>query len=203
MRIFKEEKLLIATRNPGKRALLESCLKPYNIPLVMGEDIDIADPEETGTTFEENAFIKATAYCQASGLVTLSDDSGLVVPALDGAPGVYSARFSAENGGYMGAFKKLETMLEGKDPKAVFVCALVLMWPDGHYEKTQGEVWGRLTFPPRIGRGFGYYPVFIPEDETRTFSQMTEEEMSVYNHRVRSFESFKPIFDGTKQENKS
>ena len=180
-------KLVMGSRNVGKRAQIIEVLKPYALDLVMAEETDVPDPEETGTTFLENSLIKARAYSQGTQLPALADDSGLVIPALDGMPGIYSARYAAENGGYEATFKVLEEKLDGLDTTAYITSTVVLMWPDGRFVSGVGEIWGQLVFPPRQGiGGFAYYPIFCPEGHSKTLSEMSREDFAGINHRRKS-----------------
>ncbi len=199
-RVFAGKKLLIGSRNHAKRQQLIDALEPYDLDFVMAEETDVEDPEETGKTFLENALIKAKAYSQGSNLPTLADDSGLVIPALDGAPGIYSSRFAAEHGGFDRAFLALEEKLKGLSTEAYITSTVVLMWPDGIYVSGVGETWGDLVFPARPGIGFGYYPIFRPKGETKTISEMAPQEYNVISlsHRKKSMgaliaQSFKAV----------
>jgi XTP/dITP diphosphohydrolase len=147
----------------------------------------LAEPEETETTFIGNAELKARAAATASGLPALADDSGMVVPALGGAPGVYSARWAGPGKDFGVAMKRVETELGGRDPAAYFVCALSLAWPDGHVESVEGRVHGRLTFPGRGDKGFGYDPIFIAEGRDITFAEMDPDEKHSISHRADAF----------------
>lgn len=190
--VLKEKTIVLGSRNKEKRQQLINALAPFHLDFIMAEDTDVADPEETGTTFLENALIKARAYAEGTHLPALSDDSGLVIPALAGAPGIYSARFAAQHGGYDGAFQVLEQQLKGLDPRAYLTSTVVLMWPDGTHISGTGETWGDLVFPPRPGLGFGYYPIFRPEGETRTVSEMSSSDegcLSSISHRQKSMDT--------------
>lgn len=195
MRRFQEPTLLLATTNPGKRALIANELDRMGVSYVTPDTHPIPDIEETGTTFFENALLKARVSSQATGLVALADDSGLEIPSLGGIPGVHTGRFAQDAGGYDACFVKLEEMLADKDPKAIFTSCLVIAWPDGHHESAQGTIEGRLVFPPRQGRGFGYFPIFSPKGSEKTFSQMDEDEILNYNHRYLAFQRLRPVFE--------
>src|SRR3954453_6957114 len=160
-RVRAGEKLVIASHNPGKVEEIEALLAPYGIIAVGAAALGLPEPEETGAIFEDNAELKARAAVEASGLPALADDSGLVVPALDGAPGIYSARWAGATRDFAQAMARVERELAGKRARrAYFVAALSLAWPDGHVETFRGEVHGTLTWPPRGKRGFGYDPIF-------------------------------------------
>lgn len=188
IKTIEGQTLVMGSRNKGKRSQLIDALSSYNLNFVMAEETDVEDPEETGSTFLENALIKAKAYSQGTNLPALSDDSGLVIPALDGAPGIYSARFAADHGGYDQAFQVLEEKLEGLSKQAYITSTVVLMWPDGRYFTGVGETWGDLVFPARKGVGFGYYPIFRPEGSSLTISEMSPDDYmnAGISHRQKS-----------------
>ncbi len=178
----------MATGNPGKAAEIADLLTPYNVVVRrLGEFTD-AIPEETGATFAANAVIKAKAAAAVSGLPALADDSGLAVAALDGAPGIHSARWAEEAGGFPEAMARLNARLQGNaDDRAAFHCALALAWPDRTIRTVQGTVEGRLVFPPRGALGFGYDPIFVPVGECRTFGEMDPVEKAGRSHRADAF----------------
>src|SRR5690606_39633306 len=154
-------------------------LVPFRLEVVSAGDLDLAEPEETGDTFRANAELKALAAAQASGLPALADDSGLCVNALNGAPGVHSARWAGPTRDFDFALEKLRRgMIEAglSDTSAYFVCGLALAWPDGHIEYFEGRVDGELTWPPRGENGFGYDPIFIPDGHELTFGEMERSE---------------------------
>jgi XTP/dITP diphosphohydrolase len=183
-------RLVIASHNAGKLAEIAELLAPYRIETVSAAALGIAEPEETGATFEENAALKARHSACASGLPALSDDSGLVVPALGGAPGIYSARWAGLTRDFRAAMERVRRKLGDRDPAACFVAVLALAWPDGHCECFRGEVAGRLTWPPRGERGFGYDPIFVPEGGALTFGEMDPAEKHRISHRARAFAKF-------------
>ena len=172
-------RLVIATHNPGKLAEMRELLAPYGVEAVSAAELGLAEPEETGTTFEANARIKAIAAAQATKLPAFADDSGLVVDALDGQPGIYSARWAGEDENFLAAMTQIERLLQergAKEPaqrKAHFVSALCVAWPDGHLEDVEARVDGTLVWPPRGTAGFGYDPAFLPDGHARTFGEMT------------------------------
>jgi XTP/dITP diphosphohydrolase len=193
-------RLVIATHNPGKLAEMRELLAPYGIAAVSAGELGLAEPEETGTSFAENAFIKAAAAARAAELPAFADDSGLVVDALDGAPGIHSARWAGPDKNFRRAMSDIEEKLErlGAPPPtaraAHFVSALCVAWPDGHREDFEGRVDGVLVWPPRGDKGFGYDPMFLPEGHDRTFGEMTSEEKHGLppgsrglSHRARAF----------------
>jgi len=180
-------KLALATHNPGKLAEIRDLLSPYAVATVGAAELGVPEPEETGSTFAENAALKARAVAAASGLPALADDSGLVVPELGGEPGIYSARWAGPKRDFAEAMCRVERELQGRDPAASFVAALALAWPDGHVECFTGEVKGRLVFPPRGTRGFGYDPIFVPAGHTETFGEMEPEKKHRMSHRADAF----------------
>lgn len=191
MRNFVDSKLLIASHNQGKIRELITLLSPFNIEVVSAKHLNIPEPEETGKTFEENALLKAVACTKVSGFPSLADDSGLVIPILGGQPGIYSARWAKSSEGldFNQAMARVQKELTGKeDLSAYFVCALCLSWPDGYYESFEGRVYGRLTFPPRGEKGFGYDPIFIPNDHKMTFGEMDPDLKHRLSHRAHAFE---------------
>ena len=186
-------RLIVASHNAGKVREIAALLDPLGIEALGASALGLAEPEETGDTFIANAALKARAAAQASGEPALADDSGLVVPALDGAPGIYSARWAGPGKDFRVAMDRIEAELgmrgvETVGAAAYFVCALSLAWPDGHCETVEGRVDGTLTFPPRGQHGFGYDPIFVPDGHGRTFGEMPPEEKQPLTHRARAFE---------------
>jgi XTP/dITP diphosphohydrolase len=149
--------------------------------------LGLEEQEETEDSFVGNAALKARAAATASGLPALADDSGLVVPALDGAPGIYSARWAGEDRDFAVAMRRVEAELGPRNPSAFFVCALALAWPDGQVESVEGRIEGSLVFPPRGTRGFGYDPIFLPAGRTLTFGEMDPNEKHAISHRADAF----------------
>ncbi|WP_024576761.1 MULTISPECIES: RdgB/HAM1 family non-canonical purine NTP pyrophosphatase [unclassified Afipia] len=172
-------RLVIATHNPGKLAEMRELLAPYGVEAVSAAELGLAEPIETGTTFQANARIKAVAAAQATKLPAFADDSGLAVDALDGQPGIYSARWAGDDKNFLAAMSQIERLLQergAKEPaqrKAHFVSALCVAWPDGHLEDVEARVDGTLVWPPRGTAGFGYDPAFLPDGHSRTFGEMT------------------------------
>ncbi len=173
---------MIATHNPGKLAEMRELLEPYGIAAVSAGELGLAEPDETGATFQANARIKAVAAAQVAKLPAFADDSGLVVDALNGQPGIYSARWAGETKDFHGAMARIERLLQEhgatapEQRKAHFVSALCVAWPDGHLEEVEARVDGTLVWPPRGTAGFGYDPAFLPDGHTRTFGEMTSDE---------------------------
>ena len=187
-RHFAGGRLVIASHNRGKVREIEDLLRPFAIAVVAAGELGLPEPEETGETFVANAELKATAVAWGAGVPALADNSGLVVPALGGAPGVFSARWAGPTKDFRVAMKRVERALAGSaDNRAHFACALVLAWPDGHRECFDGMVRGRLVFPPRGERGFGYDPIFIAEGREITFGEMDPEEKHRISHRADAF----------------
>ena len=193
-------RLVIATHNKGKLAEMRELLGLHGVEAVSASDLNLPEPEETGTTFAANARIKAEAAANASGLPAFADDSGLAVDALGGAPGIYSARWAGETKDFRHAMETVEGMLRERDAftpeqrKAHFVSVLCVAWPDGHVEEFEGKVDGSLVWPPRGEKGFGYDPMFLPDGFDLTFGEMTSEEKhglpprgQGLSHRARAF----------------
>jgi XTP/dITP diphosphohydrolase len=183
-------KLVIASHNDGKIKEINDLMSPYGALAVPAKLLGLAEPEETGKSFAENAALKALAAAKAAGLPALADDSGLEVAALGGAPGVYSARWAGASRDFSQAMARVEKELRKSgdtDRAARFVCALCLAWPDGHKEIFEGEIRGKIVFPPRGNKGFGYDPIFVPEGRDVTFGQMAPEEKHALSHRAEAF----------------
>ncbi len=187
-RKFTGDRLVIATHNSGKLAEIGELLAPFGVAVTGAAALGLPEPAETGASFEANAELKALAAARASGLPALADDSGLVVPALGGAPGIYSARWAGPERDFGRAMALVEERLAGEpDRRAAFVAALALAWPDGHIETFRGEVRGRLVWPPRGDRGFGYDPIFVPEGRRLTFGEMDPALKHAISHRADAF----------------
>lgn len=189
-RHFDAKKLVIASHNPGKVVEIGHLLAPFGVEVVSAGDLDLDEPEETGVTFEENALIKAHAAAEASNLPSLADDSGLAVTALDGDPGVYSARWAGPGKDFDLAMRKVEDALQATgsdDRSAHFACVLALAWPDGHAETFYGRVDGTLCWPARGDNGFGYDPVFVPTGFDISFGEMEPAKKHSMSHRADAF----------------
>jgi XTP/dITP diphosphohydrolase len=188
-------KVVIATHNPGKLTELRDLLTPYGVEAVSAGELGLPEPEETGSTFIENARIKAHAATKATGLPAFADDSGLAVDALGGEPGIYSARWAGDDKNFARAMQTIEDKISGSsNRKAQFVAALCLAWPDGHTEDFEARVDGILVWPPRGDKGFGYDPMFLPDGFDRTFGEMDADEKhglpprgKGLSHRARAF----------------
>ena len=186
-RPFIGDRLVIASHNQGKVEEIAALLAPFAIDTVSAGALGISEPEETGDSFEENAASKGRAVAEASGLPALADDSGLVVPALGGAPGIYSARWAGPTKDFRAAMARVHRKLGDRDRSATFVAVLALAWPDGGLELFRGEAAGSLVWPPRGERGFGYDPVFVPEGGTETFGEIAPARKHMISHRAHAF----------------
>jgi len=189
----------VASHNAGKVREIAALLDPLGIEAVGASALGLPEPKETGDTFIANAALKARAAAEASGEPALADDSGLVVPALDGAPGIYSARWAGPGKDFRVAMARIKAELAARGHEtggtaAYFVCALSLGWPDGHCANVEGRVDGTLTFPPRGQHGFGYDPIFVPDGHGRTFGEMLAEEKQPLTHRARAFEQLQAVY---------
>lgn len=195
-RKFTGDKLLVATHNKGKLTEISEILAPHGVTVVGAADMDLPEPEETEDTFVGNARIKAHAAAKATGLPALSDDSGITIDALDGAPGVYTADWAETGNGrdFMMAMTRANDEINAKGPDAPrtaqFRCTLVIAWPDGHDEVFEGVMAGSLTWPIRGEGGFGYDPMFIPEGLDITCAQMDKAEKNKISHRGRAVAQF-------------
>lgn len=186
-------RLVVATHNPGKARELAEILEG-RFTLVAAGELGLPEPDETETTFVGNALLKARAAAEASGLIALADDSGLSVTALDGAPGIYSARWAGPDKDFALAMRKVGERLEAagaEDLSAWFTSALAVAWPGGPAVVVEGRIDGTLTFPPRGDRGFGYDPIFIPEGFDQTFGEMEPLAKDAMSHRARAFAKLK------------
>ena len=187
-RPFTEQKLVIASHNPGKVREIEELLSPWSIEVVSASELNLPEPEETGLTFVANAKLKADAAALGANLPALADDSGLAVDALDGAPGIYSARWGGEAKDFDMAMARVNTEIgDNPDRGARFVCALALTWPDGHSEVFEGDVRGTLVWPPRGPKGFGYDPMFLAEGDTGTYGEIDPARKHENSHRAVAF----------------
>jgi len=186
-RPFTDDRLVIASHNRGKVEEISALLMPFRIAALAAASLGIPEPEETGDSFEANAALKAVAAAEASGLPALADDSGLVVPALGGAPGIYSARWAGPTKDFRIAMARVHRELDEQDRSALFVAVLALAWPDGNLEQFRGEVTGALVWPPRGERGFGYDPMFVPDGGEATFGEIQPAQKHRISHRARAF----------------
>jgi XTP/dITP diphosphohydrolase len=197
-RRFTGDTLVIASHNAGKVREIGDLIAPFRVQAVSAGELGLPEPEETGLTFIANAELKALAAARAANLPALADDSGMSVDALDGAPGIYSARWAGSSKDFGKAMQKVWTAVQdsarstddkGPPLGAQFVCALSLAWPDGHVESFEGVIPGDLVWPPRGDQGFGYDPMFLPRvnSETRTFGEMPASEKHAISHRALAF----------------
>jgi XTP/dITP diphosphohydrolase len=192
------EKLVIATHNPGKLREISGLMQPFGIECIAASELDIPEPEETGVTFADNADLKARFSADLSGLPALADDSGLCVDALQGRPGIFSARWAEDEGGHRDwtrAMRRVWQDVEASGPEASrdahFACALAIAWPnDGQCETFEGRVDGKLVWPPRGDKGFGYDPMFIANGYGVTFGEMDPDEKHRISHRADAFRKF-------------
>ena len=189
---FNLKKLVIASHNPGKVREISALLSLYNLEVFSSAELSLPEPPEDGTTFIENAKIKATTAAEASSLPALADDSGLVVPAIDGNPGIHSARWAGPDKNFKLAMTKVWDKLANRDPAAYFVCALSICWPSkkqkaSHIKFFEGRVDGKLVWPPRGDRGFGYDPMFVPKGFNITFGEFKPIDKHAISHRANAF----------------
>jgi len=207
MHLPKGTKIVVASHNGGKLKEFADLMEPFGLEANSAREYGLPEPEETGTTFEENAYIKAFAAAKATGLPALSDDSGLMIDALQGAPGVYTANWAETPDGtrdFAVAMQRAEVAMqevgavEPAQRKGRFVAVICLAWPDGEAEYFRGEAHGTLVWPPRGDKGFGYDPVFMPDGHERTFGEMSAEEKhgwkpgqaEALSHRAKAFQKF-------------
>ncbi|WP_421995679.1 RdgB/HAM1 family non-canonical purine NTP pyrophosphatase [Reyranella sp.] len=193
-RRFAGPRLVVATHNRGKAGEIATMLAPFGVEIVSAGELGLPAPEETGTTFEANATLKALAAARASGLPALADDSGLSVVALDDQPGVYTADWEGPTRDALVGMKRIQDELatrgipDSDDARhATFHCVLALAWPDGHVELAHGTLEGRIVWPPRGSGGHGYDPCFQPAGDTRTTAEMSDAEKNAISHRGRAF----------------
>ncbi|GEO81457.1 RdgB/HAM1 family non-canonical purine NTP pyrophosphatase [Pararhodospirillum oryzae] len=180
--------LVVASHNAGKVREIADLVRPFGLEVRAAADLGLPEPEETGTTFAENAALKARAAAHAANLPALADDSGLAVVALGGAPGLYSARWAGPERDFTLAMTKVnEALGHAPDRRAAFVCALALAWPDDHVEIFEGTVEGTLVWPPRGSRGFGYDPLFVAAGHDLTFGEMDPDAKHAISHRAAAF----------------
>ena len=187
-------KLVIASHNEGKVREIRALLAPLGMDVVSAGDLNLAEPDETGATFIENSLLKSVAAAKATGLPAMADDSGLAVKVLEGAPGIYSARWAGPSKDFGKAMQKVQAAIEEfdnieqkADRSAAFICALSLAWPDGHTEVFEGRVEGQMVWPPRGEQGFGYDPAFQPEGYGVTFGEMDPAKKHEMSHRADAF----------------
>ncbi|MEL6363460.1 MAG: RdgB/HAM1 family non-canonical purine NTP pyrophosphatase [Pseudomonadota bacterium] len=188
---------MVASHNTGKVREIGALLRPFGIDAVSAGDLGLPEPEETGATFEENAELKARAAATRAKLPALADDSGLCVDALDGAPGIYSARWAGPDRNFKRAMLAVEAQCKANGaerPHAYFVCVLSIAWPDGSATSFRGEAHGRLVFPGRGVRGFGYDPIFLPDGRGATYGEMDPDLKHSISHRADAFRKLTAAF---------
>jgi XTP/dITP diphosphohydrolase len=193
LKLVKGMRIVVATHNPGKAPEITALLGGH-YEVVTAGSLNLPEPDETESTFAGNALLKARHAADLSGEVALADDSGLSVAALDGAPGIFSARWAGPDKDFTFAMRRVEERLEeigSDDKRAWFTSALAVAWPNGPAVVVEGRVDGLLTFPPRGDRGFGYDPIFIPEGRTHTFGELDPAVKDSLSHRARAFEKLK------------
>jgi XTP/dITP diphosphohydrolase len=196
-KLTRGTRLVVASHNPGKAWEINQLIAPYGLDAVLAGDLGLAEPEETEPTFEGNARLKALAAAKGAGLPALADDSGLCVVDLDGAPGIYSARWAGPTKDFSIAMDRVHAELdkrggfrEGRH-RAYFISVLCLAFPDGSSELFEGRIDGTLVWPPRGGNGFGYDPMFLADGESQTFGEMESKRKYAISHRTRAFAKFK------------
>ena len=189
-RQFTEDKLVIGTHNKGKLREICALFKNYEFEVLSAQSLGLEEPEETEKTFRDNALLKARAASQGSKLPALADDSGLVVPSLDGAPGIYSARWAGSDRNFTKAMNRVHQELaksKSNEFSAHFVCALALAWPDGTEICVEGKIFGEIVWPPRGSLGFGYDPIFKPNGYSKTFGEFEPSTKHAVSHRAHAF----------------
>ena len=191
MKLKVGDTLILATHNSGKLKEIQHMLSPYGLNIDSSGSLDIEEPEETESTFAGNALLKARYTATKTGYVSLADDSGLVVPSLDGLPGIYSARWGGAERDFTMACEKVNSLLEDKPRDAYFVCVLAIAWPDGTERTFEGQSHGQLIWPTQGKSGFGYDSMFVPSGDTRTYAQMTPLKKAQISHRTKAFKLFK------------
>ncbi len=194
--LFPDNVLVIASHNKGKIAEIQAMVHSLGIKVLSAGELNVDEPEETGDSFTENATLKACNTATQTGKAALADDSGLVVPAIGGAPGIYSARWAGPTKDFSIAFKRIQTELGDNIPAAHFMCVLALCLPDGTTYTFEGRIDGTLIFPPRGDHGFGYDPIFIPNNYDKTFAEIAPEEKNRISHRAKAFEKFVNFLEG-------
>ena len=196
-RLQRGDRLVVATHNPGKVWEINKLIEPYGLAAVSAGELGLSEPEETETTFEGNARLKALFAAKASGLPALADDSGIEIDALGGAPGVYTADWAGPGRDFSIAMQRVHDELierldwKGGPLRANFISALCLTWPDGETRIFEGKVYGHVVWPPRGGNGFGYDPMFIADGQEQTFGEMEPASKYAISHRTRAFDHFK------------
>ena len=195
-RLPRGTRLVVASHNGGKVQEILDLVAPHGLSVVSAADLGLPEPEETGSTFAENAHLKAAAAARAANLPALSDDSGLEVEALGGAPGIFSARWADRARNFAPAMQRVADALKQRGawqhegPRANFTAVLCLAWPDGEAALFEGKVYGHLVWPPRGSKGFGYDPMFVADGHALTFGEMEPDAKHAISHRARAFHEF-------------
>ncbi|WP_025841530.1 RdgB/HAM1 family non-canonical purine NTP pyrophosphatase [Asaia platycodi] len=190
-RLKRGERIVLASHNKGKLVEFRALLAPTGIEIVSAAELGLAEPEETADSFEGNAAIKALAAAKATGMPALSDDSGFCVSALDGRPGIYSARWAGPGGDMQVAMQRVHDEMGGSpDKQAAFVAVLCLAWPDGTTRFAEGRCEGTICWPPRGDHGHGYDPMFVPQGDCRSFAELSSDEKNATSHRGRALARF-------------
>lgn len=196
-RLSRGTRLVVASHNPGKVWEINQLIEPYGLNAISADDVGLPEPEETEPTFEGNARLKARVAAEGSGLPALADDSGLEVDILDGAPGIYSARWAGPDRDFSIAMAKVAEEVRKRNgwappgPRANFISVLCLAWPGGEFQLFEGRIFGHLVWPGRGGNGFGYDPMFLADGESLTFGEMEPAKKYAISHRTRAFAAFK------------
>lgn len=196
MQLKAGDTLVLATHNQGKIEEIQTLLSPYGLLVKSSADLNLEEPEETESTLAGNALLKARYTTNETGHISLADDSGLVVPALDGMPGVYSARWAGTERNFDKACEKVHQLLGNKSREAYFECVLAVAWPDGLSKIFKGQSHGHLVWPTRGDNGFCYDSMFIPSGDIRTYAQMTKLEKAQTSHRADAFKLFEKVLLG-------
>lgn len=195
-RLTKGMTLVVASHNQGKVREIDDLIRPYGLNAISAATLNLAEPDETGTMFASNALLKSRAAAKASGHPALADDSGLCIDALDGAPGIFSARWGGLKKDFSAAMARVARELDQRgidmktQPRAHFVSALTLSFPDGEDRVFEGRVFGQLVYPPRGTNGFGYDPIFVADGQTLTFGEMAAHDKHAISHRANAFKKF-------------
>ncbi len=195
-KLLRGSKLVVATHNPGKVVEINTLIAPYGLEAIAAGALGLPEPDETGTMFASNARIKARAAADAAGLPALADDSGLCIDSLDGAPGIFSARWGGTSKDFSAAMERVNRELELRgarlpsDRAAHFVSALCLSWPGGEDQIFEGRAFGEVVWPPRGNLGFGYDPIFVPDGYKQTFGELDAATKDRISHRARAFDKF-------------
>lgn len=197
-KLKKNEKLIIASHNKGKVKEIKHLLQPYNIDVVGGYEFNFEEPDENGITFQENAKIKSLFFAKNTKTTSLSDDSGLIIPDLDGKPGIHSARWAGKDKNFSVAMNRIKKEIEERgidinNVDAYFICIISVSWADLYTNQFEGKIHGKLTFPARGEKGFGYDPIFIPNGYDTTFAEMSSEEKHKISHRYEAMKLFMKV----------